>query len=267
MSNDAINQYQNPLITRYASPQMSQIWSPQKKFSTWRRLWVALAESEAELGLPITAEQINQLKAHIGQQSGLPAERKGRSSLYACSTFFQCALHAFGCVDEDLLDTRQGLQGHFAARRGVGRNFAPAGNLEPRLADGRFDHRARGRRDRLVVAQEHGAGGEPRREREPELLADLAQETERELDQEAATVAGLAVRTDGTTMRQAGQRRNRGPYDEMTGQVIEIGDQPETAAVTLERRVVKPCCISLYRSLRHSRPGNCAARPPLLNFH
>ncbi|MHC4177516.1 MAG: adenylosuccinate lyase [Planctomycetota bacterium] len=58
-------QYQNPLITRYSSPEMSEIFSPQRKFSTWRRLWVALAEAEAELGLPISAQQIAQLKEHV----------------------------------------------------------------------------------------------------------------------------------------------------------------------------------------------------------
>ncbi len=56
--------YENPLITRYASPAMSEIFSPQRKFSTWRRLWVALAEAEAELGLPVSSEQIKQLAAH-----------------------------------------------------------------------------------------------------------------------------------------------------------------------------------------------------------
>ena len=64
MSDDP-NQYENPLISRYASPEMSRLWSPQRKFSTWRRLWVALAEAEAELGLPITRRQIEQLKAHV----------------------------------------------------------------------------------------------------------------------------------------------------------------------------------------------------------
>jgi adenylosuccinate lyase len=58
-------QYDNPLIARYASPEMSQLWSPQRKFSTWRRLWVALAESQAELGLPISAAQIAELRAHV----------------------------------------------------------------------------------------------------------------------------------------------------------------------------------------------------------
>ena len=51
---DQYTQYDNPLIGRYASPAMSELWSPQRKFSTWRRLWVALAEAEAELGLPVT---------------------------------------------------------------------------------------------------------------------------------------------------------------------------------------------------------------------
>ncbi|MDR0391945.1 MAG: adenylosuccinate lyase [Planctomycetaceae bacterium] len=57
--------YENPLISRYASREMSQLWGAQRKFSTWRRLWVALAESELELGLPITVEQINELRANV----------------------------------------------------------------------------------------------------------------------------------------------------------------------------------------------------------
>jgi adenylosuccinate lyase len=57
--------YDNPLITRYASPGMSRLWSPQRKHSTWRRLWVALAEAEQELGLEIRPQQIEQLRAHI----------------------------------------------------------------------------------------------------------------------------------------------------------------------------------------------------------
>ena len=60
-----LDQYQNPLITRYASPEMSEIWSPRRKFGTWRRLWVALAEAEAELGLPISPEQIAELREHV----------------------------------------------------------------------------------------------------------------------------------------------------------------------------------------------------------
>ncbi len=61
----AATYYDNPLIGRYASPEMSTLWGPQRKFSTWRRLWVALAEAEAELGLPITRRQIDELGAHV----------------------------------------------------------------------------------------------------------------------------------------------------------------------------------------------------------
>lgn len=57
--------YQNPLITRYASPAMSRVWSAQTKHSTWRRLWVALAESQRELGLDISEAQIEQMRAGV----------------------------------------------------------------------------------------------------------------------------------------------------------------------------------------------------------
>lgn len=57
--------YQNPLCRRYASRKMQEIFSDDRKFSTWRRLWIALAESEKELGLPITDEQIEEMKAHV----------------------------------------------------------------------------------------------------------------------------------------------------------------------------------------------------------
>ena len=56
--------YESPLSSRYASKEMKYIFSPDKKFKTWRKLWIALAESEMELGLPITQAQIDELKAH-----------------------------------------------------------------------------------------------------------------------------------------------------------------------------------------------------------
>ncbi|WP_326909120.1 adenylosuccinate lyase [Sedimentibacter sp. MB31-C6] len=57
--------YENPLISRYASKEMSYLFSDESKFSTWRKLWVALAEGEKELGLNITDEQIEEMKANI----------------------------------------------------------------------------------------------------------------------------------------------------------------------------------------------------------
>lgn len=57
--------YENPLITRYASREMSYIFSDESKFSTWRKLWVALAEAEKELGLNITDEQIDEMRTNI----------------------------------------------------------------------------------------------------------------------------------------------------------------------------------------------------------
>ena len=58
------DRYVSPLSERYASKEMQYIFSPDKKFRTWRKLWIALAETEMELGLPITQEQIDELKAH-----------------------------------------------------------------------------------------------------------------------------------------------------------------------------------------------------------
>src|SRR5579884_932647 len=70
---DSFQFYDNPLVTRYASREMAELWGPQRKFSTWRRLWVALAEAEHELGLladdgvtpRISPAQIEQLRDHV----------------------------------------------------------------------------------------------------------------------------------------------------------------------------------------------------------
>ncbi|KRQ87016.1 Adenylosuccinate lyase [Caloramator mitchellensis] len=59
------DRYQSPLSTRYASYEMQYIFSDDNKFITWRKLWIALAEAEKELGLNITDEQINELRSHV----------------------------------------------------------------------------------------------------------------------------------------------------------------------------------------------------------
>ena len=59
------NKYESPLSTRYGDREMQYVFSPDMKFSTWRKLWIALAESEMELGLPITKAQVDEMKSHI----------------------------------------------------------------------------------------------------------------------------------------------------------------------------------------------------------
>lgn len=67
--------YETPLASRYASQAMQQLFSPDMKFSTWRRLWIALAEAEQTLGLPITDEQIAEMKANADVINYESAER------------------------------------------------------------------------------------------------------------------------------------------------------------------------------------------------
>jgi len=86
------NKYQSPLSERYASKEMQYVFSPDMKFRTWRKLWIALAETEKELGLPITDEQINELKEHaddINYDVAREQERKVRHDVMA-------HVHAYG---------------------------------------------------------------------------------------------------------------------------------------------------------------------------
>ena len=68
--------YESPLASRYASPYLLRLFSPDTRYQTWRRLWVALARAEQELGLPITAEQVAELEAHITDIDYAAAERR-----------------------------------------------------------------------------------------------------------------------------------------------------------------------------------------------
>jgi len=69
------DRYRSPLETRYASSAMQAIWSPQRKFSTWRRLWLALAEAQRELGLEITQQQIDDIRARLDDIDFAAADR------------------------------------------------------------------------------------------------------------------------------------------------------------------------------------------------
>jgi adenylosuccinate lyase len=79
MSNDDSRNYENPLIKRYASKDMSFLFSPQFKFQTWRQLWILLAEAEKDLGLPVTAEQIADLKAFEKDINFAEAEKREKA--------------------------------------------------------------------------------------------------------------------------------------------------------------------------------------------
>jgi adenylosuccinate lyase len=86
--------YENPLISRYASREMASLWGDQRKFSTWRRLWVALAEAEAELGLPITPAQIAELRSHVDDIDFGTAEKYERKLRHDVMAH----VHAYGDV-------------------------------------------------------------------------------------------------------------------------------------------------------------------------
>src|SRR4051812_44289280 len=86
--------YENPLVARYASRAMAEVWSGRKKFSTWRRLWVALAEAERELGLNISEGQIAELRAKVDDidfDAARAHEKRLRHDVMA-------HVHAFGDV-------------------------------------------------------------------------------------------------------------------------------------------------------------------------
>lgn len=74
--NDTRRAYESPLVGRYASKEMSYIFSPHFKFSTWRKLWIALAICEKELGLNITDEQIAEMEANVENINYEVAEAK-----------------------------------------------------------------------------------------------------------------------------------------------------------------------------------------------
>ncbi len=86
--------YESPLSGRYSSKEMKRIFSPDARYGTWRRLWVALAEAEMELGLPVTAEQVEELRAHVDDidyDAVAKKERENRHDVMA-------HVHAYGLV-------------------------------------------------------------------------------------------------------------------------------------------------------------------------
>lgn len=93
------DEYVNPLVERFATREMIALWSPRKKFSTWRRCWIALAEAQRELGLPITEAQIDEMRAHVDDidfDKAREYERQTRHDVMA-------HIHAYGEVAPNAL--------------------------------------------------------------------------------------------------------------------------------------------------------------------
>ncbi|MFM8704725.1 MAG: lyase family protein, partial [Planctomycetia bacterium] len=91
-SPDPHDRWDNPLACRYASAEMTRLWSDNHRYKLWRRTWLALAEAEAELGLPISSAQIEQMRANLEPIDFAKAaeyERKMRHDVFA-------HLHTFG---------------------------------------------------------------------------------------------------------------------------------------------------------------------------
>jgi adenylosuccinate lyase len=124
------SQYDNPLIRRYASQAMSFLFSPQFKHQTWRALWIHLAEAERDLGLPITSEQIAELKAHATDIDFAEAEAQekivrhdvmahvhayGKQCPKAAGIIHLGATSAYVADNTDLIQMRDGL--HLVRKR------------------------------------------------------------------------------------------------------------------------------------------------------
>lgn len=117
-------QYESPFCSRYASDEMLYIFSPDMKFSTWRRLWVSLAKAEMALGLPITQEQVDEMEAHltdIDYDTARKREKEVRHDVMAhVYTFGKAAPKAAGIIhlgatsayvgdNTDIIQLREGL--------------------------------------------------------------------------------------------------------------------------------------------------------------
>ena len=132
-------QFENPLVSRYSSKEMSYIFSPEYKFRTWRKMWIALARAEMELGLPITAEQIQELEAFaedINFEVALQREKETRHDVMSHVFAFGVqapnakgiihlgATSAFVADNTDLVQLKAGMDLVARKLRGVMRAFA-----------------------------------------------------------------------------------------------------------------------------------------------
>src|SRR5450759_6012808 len=109
----AHDRYSSPLAERYASRAMLELWSPQMRHGLWRRLWLALAEAEQRLGVPIPDEALQQMRAHLDDidfETVAVYERRFRHDVMA-------HVHAFGDVAPAAHEDQVGVVGDEGARR------------------------------------------------------------------------------------------------------------------------------------------------------
>ena len=147
--------YSNPLVARYAGRQMSELWGDQRRFSTWRRLWVALAEAERELGLPIEEKQVAALRAKtdaIDFAAAAAYEKRFRHDVMAhVHAFGDVAPEARGVIhlgatscyvtdNADLILMREGLDLLLRRLADVVRNLADFANFYRSLPTLGFTH-------------------------------------------------------------------------------------------------------------------------------
>lgn len=140
------DRYVSPLSERYASKEMQYIFSPEMKFRTWRKLWIALAETERELGIAISEEQIEELKAHkddinfdVAKEREKIVRHDVMSHVYAYGR--QCPkakgiihLGATSCYvgrerRDEYAELFSGCFGGLCPRGGMGRRCPPSGRL------------------------------------------------------------------------------------------------------------------------------------------
>jgi len=153
--------------------------------------------------------------------------------------------HALGGVDEHLLDLRQGLQGLFTAGGVVGGHHAPAQDLEALGGQLFFQLLAGGIGQGRVLVEEHHAHGIQFAHGEAFGLGDIAHESIRFFQQQAASVAGLAVGGDGATVGHATQGIDGGLHQPVAGLGVHLGDEAEAAVIPLERGAIQTCELLL----------------------
>lgn len=132
--------YESPLCSRYAGKKMQQIFSADNKFSTWRRLWLALAESEQELGLNITDEQLDEMRAHltdIDYELAAKKEHELRHDVMA-------HIHTFGAACPKAMPDNPSRRDELLCRRQHGYHSPAAGFRGDTRGASARDRRSRG---------------------------------------------------------------------------------------------------------------------------